>query len=67
MSAKEELRIDWPDALAIHEPEGWAIYGGMETELERLSLLATGQFSEAEAWREALDYYNDMKAEEHHD
>lgn len=63
LKPKEVLMQDWPTALAICEPDGWAIYGGIEDELEMNAKLASGNDTEEEAWANALDYYNDMCVE----
>jgi len=60
MDAKNELLQDFPTAIAVHEPSGWYIYGGIENQMEMDTLLAADKESEEEAWEEALAYYKDM-------
>lgn len=62
--AEQELRKDWPGAILIKEPEGWAIYGGIENVLEAAAMLATGHATPDDAWESALEYYKDMCNEE---
>lgn len=66
MSAKEELMEDWPTAIAVHEPSGWPVYGGVDNQLEMRAVLAINQSTEDEAWQEALEYYRDMTKEVPH-
>lgn len=58
--AKDLLMQDWPTAIAMHEPSGWAIYGGIENQLEADALLACDASTEDEAWENALAYYKEM-------
>lgn len=60
MEAKAELLQDFPTAIAIYEPKGWSVFGGVENQMEMDTLLACEQDTEEEAWEEALAYYKDM-------
>ena len=63
IESKLYIRKDWPESIAIRLPEGWAIYGGVETDLERSAALALEQPTESDAWDAAKSYYDDMTEE----